>query len=135
MFGEAEKVTKPSVSVYENKTEKEVIPVEIVEYNDMGLATVKKSGYENNYRVEETVYDSMGRAEAVKKYAVLNETPSSEVRTVSYTYDANGNIFTQTDEEGNVKTYTYTPRNQKETETDPMSSLITYVYDRNDKVI
>ncbi len=135
VFGEASKVTKPEVVVYESGTEKTVIPVEIIEYNDMGLATVKKSGYENNYRVEETVYDSMGRAENVKKYAVVNGTKSADERTVSYTYDANGNVLTETDAEGNVKTYTYTARNQKETETDPMGGLITYVYERNDKVI
>ncbi len=135
VFGEVEKVEKPSVEVYENKIKKTVIPVDIVEYNDMGLASVKKNGYENNFRVEETVYDSMGRAESVKKYAVINGTPSTDVRTVKYTYDANGNIFTETDEEGKEKKYTYTSRNQKETETDALGGVITYVYDRNDKVI
>ena len=135
VFGESEKITKPSVDVFENKTDKTVVPLDIVEYNDMGLATVKKSGYDNDFRVEETVYDSMGRAESVKKYAVINGTLSTDVRTVKYTYDANGNILTETDEEGKVKKYTYTSRNQKKTETDALDGVITYVYDRNDKVI
>ena len=135
VFGEAEKVTKPEVLVYEGGTEKTVVPVETVEYNDMGLATVKKSGYEGNFHVEETVYDSLGRAVAVKSYGLKGGQVTGEVRTVSYTYDANGNVLTETDADGNVKAYTYTARKQKETETDPMGGVITYVYDRNDKVI
>ena len=135
VFGEVSKITKPVVEVYEGGVKKNVTPLELVEYNDIGLAAIKKNGYEGNFHVEETLYDTLGRAEAVKNYALKDGQVASEVRTVSYTYDANGNVLTETDAEGNVKTYTYTARNQKQTEKDPLDGLITYFYDRNDKVI
>lgn len=135
VFGEVSKITKPVVEVYEGGVKKNVTPVEVIEYNDIGLAAVKKNGYEGNFHVEETLYDTLGRAESVKNYALKDGQVASEVRTVSYTYDANGNVLTETDAEGNVKTYTYTARNQKQTEKDPLDGLITYFYDRNDKVI
>jgi len=132
VFGEVSKITRPKVAIYENT---EVLPLEITEYNDLGLQTLKKEGYENNYRVEEIIYDSLGRKEYVFRYAIVNGEKDSEERGIAYTYDANGNILTETDEEGNVKSYTYTARNQKKTETDAMGTVISYEYDRNDKMI
>ena len=132
VFGEVSKITRPKVVIYENN---EVSPLEIIEYNDLGLQIIKKVGYENNYRVEEITYDSLGRKESVCRYAIVNGEKDSEERVVSYTYDANGNVLTETDEEGNVKFYTYTARNQKKTETDAMGAVISYEYDRNDKMI
>ena len=132
VFGEVSKITRPKVVIFENN---EVSPLEIIEYNDLGLQIIKKVGYENNYRVEEITYDSLGRKESVCRYAIVNGEKDSEERVVSYTYDANGNVLTETDEEGNVKFYTYTARNQKKTETDAMGAVISYEYDRNDKMI
>lgn len=135
VFGEPSKITKPAVTVYENGNEKNVTPVEITEYNGMGLATLKKTGYEGNYHVEENTYDSMGRLLSVKSYALINGNVSDQVRTVSYTYDANGNVLTETDADGNTKTYEYTSRNQKKSEENPLGGTLKYVYDRNDRVI
>ena len=48
----------------------------------------------------------------------------------SFTYDANGNVLTQTDALGNTTTYTYEPVYNKVTSTtDPLGDVTTFTYD------
>ena len=50
---------------------------------------------------------------------------------MSYTYDANGNITSRTDENGDTSYYTYNTFDLPLTETDPLGNVTTYTYDES----
>ena len=52
----------------------------------------------------------------------------------SFTYDANGNMLTYTNRNGETTVYTYDAMNRVETETNPLGGVVSFGYDANGRI-
>lgn len=115
-------------------------------YDDNGnlLSITDRNGFgvvNSDSTYYQTLRQELGYATVV---ANLSENDKDELReafTSRFTYDANGNLLTSTDNAGYVTTYTYTDFNQVETilgpatEAAPNGALTQFVYDAKQNLI
>jgi YD repeat-containing protein len=87
-----------------------------------------------------TVTDGLGNATqyqynaAGELTAVIAPTVNGVSPTTTYTYDANGNLLTSTDPDGNVTSYSYDANGNLLSVEDGAGNTITYTYNANDQV-
>ncbi len=68
-------------------------------------------------------------------FYVLAKTQYADGSSVSFTYDASGNLLAETDQLGKVTKNTYNSRGQLLTRTDAVGHLTTYVYNASDATL
>ncbi len=95
----------------------------IVDRNGFG-ATNSDAAYFRALRADLGFVDAGGNGKLVADLSAAEKTAILAKFTTSFTYDANGNLISRTDNAGNLTTYTYTAFNKLASETAAMGNAL-----------